>query len=555
MNRTLGQVLVSENYLSPDQINEVLTYKEENRARFGDSCIKLGFIDEQQLMDVLGIQLHLPRVDLDNFEMESDALDLIDKNIARKFNVVPLYAFDDEITVATADPLNVAAVDTLSRKTGRKIQLALATASQISQYVENFSSVFSGSDSTDEDEELEEEVTADNIALWEVKAEEKHIVTIANQILNGSVEVGASDIHIEHSEKRLRVRIRVDGIMQEMMNVSKANAMALVSRFKVMSGIDIAESRKPQDGRFEFRTSNNKAIDLRVSTYPSAYGEKVVMRILDPTKGNIPLYKLGFSRAALNGWKKACSEPNGIVLVTGPTGSGKSTTLYATLSLISSVEQHIITIEDPIEYKFDGIVQGQLNERAGMTFANALRAMLRQDPDIIMVGEMRDRETIDLAVRAALTGHLVLSTLHTNDAASTYSRLFDMGSDPFLLSTTVRAILAQRLIRRLCDRCKEIYEPSDDELESIGMERRDKPIYRNKDKGCNACNGRGYKGRAGLYEILVPTPEINELVKDAKTDVEIRELAVEQGMSSLKSEGFRFINKGVTSIEELKRVL
>ena len=541
MNQTLGQVLVSENYLSPDQINEVLKYKDENRARFGDACIKLGFIDEDQLMDVLGQQLHLPRVELDNFEVESDALDLIDKDMARSYNVVPLYTFDDEITVATAEPLNVTAVDAVNRITGRKVQLALATGSQISQCVENYSSFFKHKQSDEKDEELQ-------------AADEDHIVAIADQIMNDSIEVDASDIHIEHSEKQLRVRIRVDGLMQEIMKISKANAMAIISRFKVMAGIDIAESRKPQDGRFEFK-GKEKKVDLRVSTYPSAYGEKIVMRILDPSKGNIPLEKLGFSRSSLKSWKEACTEPNGIVLVTGPTGSGKSTTLYATLSLITTVEQHIITIEDPIEYKFDGIVQGQLNERAGMTFANALRAMLRQDPDIIMVGEMRDRETIDLAVRAALTGHLVLSTLHTNDAASTYSRLFDMGSDPFLLSTTVRAILAQRLIRLLCEKCKEIYEPSDEELETIEMEMPERPIYRKNDKGCAVCGQRGYKGRAGLYELLVPSPEINEMVKDAKTDVDIRKLALEQGMSSLKNEGFRFIERGMTSIEELKRVL
>ena len=541
MNQTLGQVLVSENYLTPDQINEVLQYKDENRARFGDACIKLGFIDEDQLMDVLGQQLHLPRVELDNFEVDSDALDLIDEDMARSYNVVPLYTFDDEITVATAEPLNVTAVDAVNRITGRKVQLALATGSQISQCVENYSSFFKHKQSNEKDEELQ-------------AADEEHIVAIADQIMNDSIELGASDIHIEHSEKQLRVRVRVDGLMQEIMKISKANAMALISRFKVMAGIDIAESRKPQDGRFEFK-GNEKKVDLRVSTYPSAYGEKIVMRILDPSKGNIPLEKLGFSRSSLKSWKEACSEPNGIVLVTGPTGSGKSTTLYATLSLITSVEHHIITIEDPIEYKFDGIVQGQLNERAGMTFANALRAMLRQDPDIIMVGEMRDRETIDLAVRAALTGHLVLSTLHTNDAASTYSRLFDMGSDPFLLSTTVRAILAQRLIRLLCEKCKEIYEPSDEELETIEMEMPERPIYRKNDKGCAVCGQRGYKGRAGLYELLVPSPEINEMVKDAKTDVDIRKLALEQGMSSLQNEGFRFIERGMTSIEELKRVL
>tara|TARA_Y100000590_G_scaffold399306_1_gene482388 strand:- start:17962 stop:19593 length:1632 start_codon:yes stop_codon:yes gene_type:complete len=543
MNQTLGQVLVSENYLSPDQINEVLKYKDENRARFGDACIKLGFIDEDQLMDVLGQQLHLPRVDLENFEVDSNALDMVDKELAKNYNIVPLYAFEDEITVATAEPLNVNALDAVNRITGLKVQPALATITQISHCVEDYSAFFKNKESlNDEEPQLE-------------AAEEEHIVAIADQIMNDSMELGTSDIHIEHLEKQVVVRVRVDGIMQELIKVSKANARALVSRFKVMSGIDIAESRKPQDGRFEFKSNDGKKVDLRVSTYPSAYGEKIVMRILDPSKGNIPLEKLGFSRSTFKQWSKACNETTGIVLVTGPTGSGKSTTLYATLTMIADIEKHVITIEDPIEYKFDGIVQGQLNEQAGMTFASALRAMLRQDPDIIMVGEMRDRETIDLAVRAALTGHLVLSTLHTNDAAATYSRLFDMGSDPFLLSTTVRAILAQRLIRRLCEKCKEPYDASEGELESVGMDNPGKVIFRPHPRGCISCSGRGYKGRAGLYELLVPTPEINEMVKDSKPDVDIRKMAYDQGMSSLQNEGFQYVKNGVTSIEEVKRVL
>jgi|TARA_B100001971_G_scaffold77149_1_gene71141 type IV pilus assembly protein PilB len=544
MNQTLGQVLVSEKYLTPDQINEVLKYKDENRARFGDACIKLGFIDEDQLMDVLGQQLHLPRVDLENFEVDSNALDMVDKELAKNYNIVPLYAFEDEITVATAEPLNVNALDAVNRITGLKVQPALATITQISHCVEDYSAFFKHKESFSDDEEPQLGA-----------AEEEHIVAIADQIMNDSMELGTSDIHIEHLEKQVVVRVRVDGIMQELIKVSKANAMALVSRFKVMSGIDIAESRKPQDGRFEFKSNDGKKIDLRVSTYPSAYGEKIVMRILDPSKGNIPLEKLGFSRSTFKKWSKACNETTGIVLVTGPTGSGKSTTLYATLTMIADIEKHVITIEDPIEYKFDGIVQGQLNERAGMTFASALRAMLRQDPDIIMVGEMRDRETIDLAVRAALTGHLVLSTLHTNDAAATYSRLFDMGSDPFLLSTTVRAILAQRLIRCLCEKCKEPYDASEGELESVGMDNPEKVIYKPHQRGCTSCSGRGYKGRAGLYELLVPSPEINEMVKDSKSDVDIRKMAYDQGMSSLQNEGFQCVKNGVTSIEEVKRVL
>jgi len=546
MNFNLGQLLISENYLTEEQVNDVVAYKEENRSRFGDACIKLGYLDENQLMDVLAMQLHLPRVDLENFEVESYALDMVDRDLARSHNVVPLYAFEDEITIATAEPLNVNALDTLSRHTNLKIQPALATASQISSCVEDYSTFFKHKDTIVSAEEGGEQLEA---------AEEEHIVAIADQILEDSLEAGASDIHIEHSETLLRVRTRVDGIMGEIMKVAKANAMALVSRFKVMAKIDIAEARKPQDGRFEFKSSFGKVVDLRVSTYPSAYGEKIVMRILDPSKGQIPLEKLGFSRSAFTAWQEACSQATGIILVTGPTGSGKSTTLYATLTMIADIEKHVITIEDPIEYKFDGIVQGQLNEQAGMTFVNALRAMLRQDPDIIMVGEMRDRETIDLGVRAALTGHLVLSTLHTNDAAATYSRLFDMGSDPFLLATTVRAILAQRLLRRLCEKCRVSYEPLEEELETIEMPSPNKPIYRKNEKGCNSCDGRGYKGRAGLYELLIPSPELNELVQASKSDDEIRKQAYAEGMSSLQNEGFRFIENGVTSIEELKRIL
>ena len=279
------------------------------------------------------------------------------------------------------------------------------------------------------------------------------------------------------------------------------------------------------------------------------------MRLLDPAKGNIALDKLGFSDKTITQWKKVCKNPNGIILVTGPTGSGKSTTLFATLNLVSSVAKHLITIEDPIEYKFKNIVQAQVNDRAGMTFANALRAMMRQDPDIIMVGEMRDRETIELAIRAALTGHLVFSTLHTNDAAASYSRLFDMGTDAFLLSSTVRAILAQRLIRVLCSKCKVEYTPSEAELLSVGLETVDRPIYKASAGGCRQCRQTGYKGRSGLYELLIPSPEIKDLVKDSKSDIEIKKLAVEQGMSVLEKEGYQFLLDGKTTIEELVRVL
>ena len=545
MNMTLGQVLLREQILTPGQIDEVLSYKVDNRIRFGDACVKLGYIDDEQLLDALGLQLHLPRVDLDNFNIDQDATSILEAETARTYRVMPLYDFSDEVTVACGDPLNVSSVDAVARITGKKVQIALASESQIMRTIDDrYSSLDQVSDS-DNGESLTEQSEGD----------ESQIMEIADTVLNDAVGAGASDIHIEHEKNSIRIRLRVDGMMQQYKRFSKNRAAALVSRYKVMSGIDIAESRKPQDGRFEFQGRGGKTVDLRVSTYPSAFGEKIVMRILDASAGSIGLDKLGFTEQSLTMWTRACKQPNGIVLVTGPTGSGKSTTLYATLQTVATVEKHVITIEDPIEYKLDGIVQGQLNERAGMTFANAMRAMLRQDPDIIMVGEMRDRETIELAVRAALTGHLVFSTLHTNDAASSFTRLFDMGSDPFLLSSTVRAVLAQRLVRKLCERCRVEYDPPLAELETIGIHTSEGKIFKVNESGCSHCNRKGYKGRSGLYELLVPGEKVKSLVNSGSTDIEIKKAALEEGLISLDQAGRELVLSGRTSIDEVKRVL
>ncbi len=547
MSATIGEVLIKEQLLTAEQVETVMDYKSENRMHFGEACIKLGFIDKEQLFHALGLQMHLPNVDLNYFSADTDAIMLVDSESAHNLKILPLYTFDDELAIATADPLNVTIIDTVIRMTGKKVQLALATESQIMNAIQTYYSGLQQEAVEEEEEEGEEE---------ELTEEETHLVIgIADEILRDAVRTGVSDIHIEHYEDNVLVRFRIDGVLQKFKTYSRSVALALVSRFKVMSNIDIAESRKPQDGRFEYKVSKRHKLDFRVSTFPSVFGEKIVMRLLDPAKGNIALDKLGFSNKTITQWKNTCKSPNGIILVTGPTGSGKSTTLFATLNLVSSVSKHLITIEDPIEYKFKNIVQAQVNDRAGMTFANALRAMMRQDPDIIMVGEMRDRETIELAIRAALTGHLVFSTLHTNDAAASYSRLFDMGTDAFLLSSTVRAILAQRLIRVLCSKCKVEYTPSEAELLSVGLETIDRPIYKTSTGGCRQCRQTGYKGRSGLYELLIPSPEIKDLVKDSKSDIEIKKLAVEQGMSVLEEEGHQFLLDGKTTIEELVRVL
>jgi type II secretory ATPase GspE/PulE/Tfp pilus assembly ATPase PilB-like protein len=428
----------------------------------------------------------------------------------------------------------------------KRIQMVLAKEKNIELAIDR--SYVSSSGYTDEGG------YGDDAMVEEAISDEENI-QVADNILLEAVRSGASDIHVEPGEKTLRVRLRVDGVLFEFSTMPPSRTPGLVSRFKVMAGIDIAESRKPQDGRFKTEVEPGKPVDVRVSTYPTPHGEKVVMRVLDQSKGLVSLDKMGFEPETISLWKKAYSSGNGIVLVTGPTGSGKSTTLYATLTRINTVEEHIITIEDPVERQLEGIIQGHVNERAGMTFAAALRSMLRQDPDVIMVGEMRDRETADLAIRAALTGHLVFSTLHTNSAAASYTRLADMGCDPFLLTTTIRAILAQRLIRKLCVRCKVKYRPTEKDLKSIRMQKFDGFIYHANTKGCKSCGGDGYSGRAGLYELLIPNEAINEAVKNEASAEEVSRIAKGNNMRMLEDTARSYVTKGETSIEEINRVL
>ena len=552
MTINLGEFLVQENLITEEQLEEALAYKDETRCRFGDACVRLGFIDQNTLTDMLSRQLRIPRVELEYYEIDSDILDFVDKDLVSELNMLPLYRIDNELVVSTDDPLNVSIIDSMQRSTKLKVMTAISTKEEIQKAIQSYFAIYTSA--SDLDEQPIQEESNESLELTEEEAEK--IVNVADRILKDSVELGASDIHIEQKEKNIRVRLRVDGMLQKYRELPKSHASPLISRYKVLSGIDIAETRKPQDGRFKYQINKVRSVDLRVSTYPAAHGEKVVMRILDEARGKIPLDRLGFSKNVLESWQKSCSLPNGIVLVTGPTGSGKSTTLYATLNIMNTIEKNIITIEDPIEYKLDGIIQAQVNEKAEMTFAAALRSMLRQDPDIIMVGEMRDRETISLAIRAALTGHLVFSTLHTNDAVSSYTRLIDMGTDPFLLSSSIRAILAQRLLRVLCTKCKIEYEPLEKELNSINMKKPETLIYKKSNKkNCKNCRGTGYRGRIGLYELLVPSQEINLMITEGANDIQIQKAASEKGMKRLTDEGQNMILKGITSIEELNRVL
>tara|TARA_S200000501_G_scaffold93489_1_gene86803 strand:+ start:9234 stop:10865 length:1632 start_codon:yes stop_codon:yes gene_type:complete len=543
VNRSIGQILVNESMLTQEQVNEVINFKTENRCHFGDACIQLGFLNKEDVLSALAIQLYIPMVDLNYFTCSDEALDIINKDQATEMKIIPLFLIDNTLTIATSSPMDIGLIDRLKKISRKEIQVVIASEKKIVESQENHystGSAFMGSIS-DPSESDGEEDSEENIK-------------IAENIMLEAVNTGSSDIHIEPGVEKLRVRFRKDGILEEVLSLPSEKSAGLVSRFKIQAGIDIAESRKPQDGRFQQEVMAGKPVDVRVSTYPTPYGEKVVMRVLDQSKGITNLNKLGFNRRILKVWEEVYRNGNGIVLVTGPTGSGKSTTLYATLSKVNSIGENIMTIEDPIEYQLSGIIQGQVNEKAGMTFAAALRSMLRQDPDIIMVGEMRDNETIELAVRAALTGHLVFSTLHTNDAASTYTRLVDMGTDPFLLTTTIRGILAQRLIRRLCDKCKIKHKATSTELDTIGMEEFNGNLYQASEKGCDNCTA-GYAGRAGLYELLVPTEEINEIVKVGASSEDINKLAIKQGMRTLLNAGHDFVREGRTSIEEISRVL
>ncbi len=533
----LGEMLIQKGILSLHQIDEILEYKASNRSRFGEAAVKLGFIDENTLPQMLAEQLSLPYLDLSSFRIEEEALSKIPKETAWKLNVIPLFTLDGMLTVATDDPVDIMKMDDLASVTNMRIQRAVARSESITKAIESYYTI----------------ERAASVEKKELITDAKTI-ELTNSILDDAMSAEASDVHIEPGQNKVTIRYRVDGLLKIVKELSTERGPAVTSRFKVLAGLDIAESRKPQDGRIRHETRYGRGIDLRVSTYPSAYGEKVVMRLLDETKGGIALNKLGFSKNTMTKWENIYAGANGIILVTGPTGSGKSTTLYATLTIKNTVDVNIVTIEDPIEYKLDGITQGQVNDRAGMSFAAALRSMLRQDPDIIMVGEMRDLETIQLAVRAALTGHLVFSTLHTNDAASSYTRMMDMGIEPFLISSTVRGILAQRLIRRLCNKCKQEETISESAANFLNVDKGQK-VWATGKKDCNNCKGTGYKGRAGLYEILLPSEEINEMVRNSALSEEIQQQAVKEGMVTLFEEGKNAVLSGKTSVEEVRRVI
>lgn len=529
--RSLGESLVEEGVITADQLKKAQEEEKLTGLRLSKVLVKLGFIAESDLVSFLSEKLGIPRIDLSNYLVDTKVTELVPEALARKYELVPVLRTGNRLTVATTDPWNILALDEIGAKTGLIIEPAVATEAEIKKAMnEQY-----GAKGTME--ELIKSIDQEKLGIApgkEVDAkklkgivEEPVVIKLVNLMIIKAVKEGASDIHIEPEEEALKARIRVDGMLHEIDSPPKHLESAIISRIKIMASLDIAERRIPQDGRFTMKTEG-KQIDVRVSTLPTIYGENVVMRLLDATSALLPLEQLGFSKQILERYSKLITRPHGIILVTGPTGSGKTTTLYASLDKINTPEKNIITIEDPVEYKLAGIRQIQMDPKVNLTFANGLRSILRQDPNIIMVGEMRDRETAEIAIQAALTGHLVFSTLHTNDAPSAITRMIDMGVEPFLVSSSVIGILAQRLVRKICDACRG--------------------------KGCPKCMTTGYKGRISLYELMIPDDKIHSAIIAKAPAEEIRKIAQQAGMVGLTEDGMEKVKAGVTTVEEVLRV-
>ncbi|HZO10222.1 MAG TPA: type IV-A pilus assembly ATPase PilB [Myxococcota bacterium] len=561
MNERIGELLVKENLLSADQLRRA---REESRAsgnRLGAQITKLGYLDESELTDFVAKQYGVPSIDLDQFEIEAAVIALIPEEVALKHTVIPVNRAGSTLILATADPSNIFAIDDIKFLTGYNIQPVVAGEDSIKRAIDRY---YDKSSSLEEvigdfdDSDVDLIHGGDDIDVGELAkaSEDAPVVKLVNLILTDAVKKTASDIHIEPYEKSFRVRYRIDGVLYEVMKPPLKLKNAITSRIKIMAELDIAERRLPQDGRIKLKMGRGKEMDFRVSVLPTLFGEKVVLRLLD--KGNLQLdmTKLGFEIEQLRVFQRAIHQPYGMVLVTGPTGSGKTTTLYSALSELNKISDNLSTAEDPVEFNLAGINQVQMHEEIGLNFAAALRSFLRQDPDIIMVGEIRDFETAEIAVKAALTGHMVLSTLHTNDAPSTVNRLLNMGIEPFLVASSVNCIVAQRLARRVCEECKEPDpDVTADQLVEAGMApeaaRQVVPV---KGRGCRTCSETGFKGRMAVYEVMDLKEELKEFVLNGASALELKREATRLGMQTLRQSALRKLGEGVTTLGEVFRV-
>ncbi len=555
MRDKIAQKLLESSLISQEQLTRALEAQQQGGGSLSYNLVRTGAISEMAFAEFMGQVYNVPAVDLETVEPDASAVDLIPGEVATKFQVVPVKREGRVLTVAMANPDNIFAIDDIKFITGFEVKPVVATETAIKKTIDRLydsaDSLASIMGEIEEDFEIVEEEEED-LGLEEAQSENAPVVKLVNSLISDAVAKGASDIHIEPYEKQVRVRYRIDGMLHEMMSPPFKMKNSIISRLKIMAELDIAEKRVPQDGRIKIRM-HGKSIDLRVSTLPTIFGEKIVMRILDQSNLEIDLSKLGFHPEALARFLNAIESPYGMVLVTGPTGSGKSTTLYSALSRINRPHINIMTAEDPVEYNLNGINQVNVQEDIGLTFAAALKAFLRQDPNVVMVGEIRDLETASIATKAALTGHLVLSTLHTNDAPSSISRLTDMGIEPFLVSSSVIMIVAQRLVRRLCGKCKQPQKLHEETLRELGITESPDELTLFEAKGCVACNDTGYKGRVGLYEVMAITPEIRELIVDRASTAELKRKAIEQGMMTLRMDGLWKFKQGWTSLEEVLR--
>ncbi len=546
--KQLGEILVERGIITRAQLEEALKEQKLTGQKIGDILVEKGLITQEELNGALAVQREVPTLDLSEYLIDAEVVKLIPEEIARTHKLMPVFLENNILTVAMANPFDVFVVDELQRRTGYVIQPALVNEMDIRRVHQQYYG-------TSEDlAELISSIDKKKLRQAENLEEETSVIKIVNQIIIQAIQERASDIHFEPEENVLGLRYRIDGMLVRKNPLPKELEGAIISRLKIMAGLDIAEKRLPQDGRILMRVSKRE-IDFRVSTCPTVHGENVVLRILDKSSLVVGLESLGFSSEDLQRFKDVITTPYGIVLVTGPTGSGKTTTLYSALQSLNKEDVNIMTIEDPVEYQFPHIRQVHVNLKAGLTFAKALRSFLRQDPDIIMVGEIRDMETAEIAVQAALTGHLVLSTLHTNDAPSAFTRLLEMGIEPFMVASSIIGVVAQRLIRRVCDNCKEEYTPSAETLKLLELEGKvSKTAKFVKAKGCKLCNHTGYKGRIGIFEILKNSPRIQELALHRASSFEIKQVGQEEGMKTLRESAIEKLLRGITTVENILRV-
>ena len=560
MEPRIGELLVRGGLVTREQLNEALEKEKSNGSHLVQELVHLGFTTEDQLAQFLAKQFGIEKIELANAEILDSVFNLIPPELIQKHQIIPLKLVGSTLTVVMPDPTNLVAINEIKFITGYAVRVSLATPSEIKKLVEKrFGSVsydevlkkFGGN-------EMEVILDEEDINLQELQAatNEAPVVTLVNAVLADAAKRGASDIHIEPYEKLFRIRFRVDGVLHEIMTPPPKLKNALISRLKVMSNLDIAERRLTQDGRIKLKMGGGQELDIRVSVLPTLFGEKIVMRLLDKSNLQLDMSKLGFDPQALKDFKEAIYKPYGMILITGPTGSGKSTTLYSALSELNKPDVNVSTAEDPVEYNLMGINQVQVREEIGLNFAACLRSFLRQDPDIIMVGEMRDLETAQIGVKAALTGHLVLSTLHTNDAPSTVDRLINMGLEPFLLTSSTNLIVAQRLVRKICLVCKGPVEVSAEALLNIGVDAAEigASFSTFRGKGCPACGQTGYKGRIALYEVMVMHEGLKELILRGASAADLKREAVKMGMSTLRMSAIKKVREGLTTIEETVRV-